>query len=111
MRHVLGDEFLLSSFTANIAKPGGVMGFHTDQWWMPKPVQAHQETVKPGSMTGARFRGRRLSHGDTAPSKLMSPAVACNIMWMLTDFTEGEWCNSRCAAESFKRTATRRGFG
>ena len=88
VRHVLGDEFLLSSFTANIAKPRGVMGLHTDQWWMPKPVQPGQETVKPGSMTGARFRGRRLSHGDTAPSESMSPAVACNVMWMLTDFTE-----------------------
>ena len=88
VRHILGDEFLLSSFTANIAKPGGVMGLHTDQWWMPKPVLPHQETVKPGSMTGARFRGRRLSQEGGTPSESMSPAVACNVMWMLTDFTE-----------------------
>ncbi len=88
VRHILGDEFLLSSFTANIAKPGGVMGLHTDQWWMPKPVRPLQESVKPGSMTGAHFRGRRLSQEDEVPSKSMPPAVACNIMWMLTDFTE-----------------------
>ena len=88
VRHILGDEFLLSSFTANIAKPGGVMGLHTDQWWMPESVQPHQETIKPGSMTRAHFRGRRLSRENAAPSKSMPPAVACNIMWMLTDFTE-----------------------
>jgi len=88
VRHILGDEFLLSSVTANIAKPGGVMGLHTDQWWMPKPVQPLQEAVKPGSMTGAKFRGRRLGREDAVPSKSMSPAVACNVMWMLTDFTE-----------------------
>ncbi|MEC8850971.1 MAG: hypothetical protein VXX43_03305, partial [Pseudomonadota bacterium] len=38
--HVLGEEFLLSSFTANIAKPGGVpMALHTDQWWAPEPTR------------------------------------------------------------------------
>ncbi len=88
VKHVLGDEFLLSSFTANIAKPGGVTGLHTDQWWMPEPGRPHRETVKPGSMTRARFRGKRLSQEDAAPSTSISPAVACNIMWMLTDFTE-----------------------
>ncbi len=88
VKHILGDEFLLSSFTANIARPGGVMGLHTDQWWMPNPVQSHQEAVKPGAMTRAHFRGRRLGREEAAPSKSISPAVACNIMWMLTDFTE-----------------------
>ena len=88
VKHVLGDEFLLSSFTANIAKPGGVTGLHTDQWWMPEPGRPHRETVKPGSMTRARFRGKRLSREDAEPSTSISPAVACNIMWMLTDFTE-----------------------
>lgn len=88
VRHILGDEFLLSSFTANIAKPGGEMGFHTDQWWMPKPVQPRQEAVKPGSMTGERFRGRRLNPEDESRPESMAPAVACNVMWMLTDFTE-----------------------
>ena len=31
--HVLGEEFQLSSFSSNIAKPGGSkMNLHTDQW-------------------------------------------------------------------------------
>ena len=38
--HALGDSYLLSSHTANIAKPGGVaMRLHTDQWWMPIPTR------------------------------------------------------------------------
>ena len=38
--HVLGEQYLLSCYTANIAKPGGVaMNLHTDQWWMPPPTR------------------------------------------------------------------------
>ena len=85
--HVLGDEFLLSSFTANIAKPGGVMGMHTDQWWMPRPVQPGCPSIKPGSITSARFRGRHVAEGGLERSMGIPPAVACNVMWMLTDFT------------------------
>lgn len=37
--HILGPRFILSTHSANIAKPGGKrMGLHTDQWWMPQPV-------------------------------------------------------------------------
>ena len=46
MSHLLGPEFLLSSFTANIAHPGGEpMVLHTDQgyvgFWTPRPVVAN----------------------------------------------------------------------
>jgi ectoine hydroxylase-related dioxygenase (phytanoyl-CoA dioxygenase family) len=46
MTHLLDDGFLLSSFTANIARPGGeTMYLHTDQgyvgFWTPKPVVAN----------------------------------------------------------------------
>ena len=46
MGHLLGADFLLSSFTANIARPGGEpMALHTDQgyvgFWTPKPVVAN----------------------------------------------------------------------
>ena len=34
--HILGKDFILSTHSANITKPGGIrMGLHTDQWWMP----------------------------------------------------------------------------
>jgi ectoine hydroxylase-related dioxygenase (phytanoyl-CoA dioxygenase family) len=46
MGHLLGPDFLLSSFTANIAHPGGEpMVLHTDQgyvgFWTPRPVVAN----------------------------------------------------------------------
>jgi ectoine hydroxylase-related dioxygenase (phytanoyl-CoA dioxygenase family) len=46
MGHLLGPDFLVSSFTANIAHPGGdPMVLHTDQgyvgFWTPKPVVAN----------------------------------------------------------------------
>jgi ectoine hydroxylase-related dioxygenase (phytanoyl-CoA dioxygenase family) len=46
MGHLLGPDFLISSFTANIAHPGGEpMGLHTDQgyigFWTPVPVVAN----------------------------------------------------------------------
>ena len=46
MSCLLGDDFLLSSLTANIARPGGdPMYLHTDQiyvdFWTPKPVVAN----------------------------------------------------------------------
>jgi ectoine hydroxylase-related dioxygenase (phytanoyl-CoA dioxygenase family) len=46
MGRLLGGDFLISSFTANIAHPGGEpMGLHTDQgyvgFWTPKPVVAN----------------------------------------------------------------------
>jgi ectoine hydroxylase-related dioxygenase (phytanoyl-CoA dioxygenase family) len=46
MTELLGPDYLLSSLTANIARPGGVpMGLHTDQlyvgFWTPRPVVAN----------------------------------------------------------------------
>jgi ectoine hydroxylase-related dioxygenase (phytanoyl-CoA dioxygenase family) len=46
MGHLLGPDFLLSSLTANIARPGSVpMGLHTDQgylgFWTPVPAVAN----------------------------------------------------------------------
>lgn len=46
MGHLLGPDFLVSSLTANIARPGGEpMTLHTDQgyvgFWTPKPLVAN----------------------------------------------------------------------
>lgn len=86
--HVLGESYLLSSFTANIANPGGIMEMHTDQWWMPPPTVPGVTVVRPGSMTNSAFRGRHFGDIDAPRTPLVQPAVACNAMWMLTDFTE-----------------------
>ena len=85
--HILGDDYLLSSFTANIARPGGIVEPHTDQWWMPKPTFPGKTVVRPGSMTRAKARGAHIGGDATASLPMIPPAVACNAMWMLTDFT------------------------
>ena len=80
---LLGDHYLLSSHTANIANPGGVaMRLHTDQWWMPPPTRIGRAGLPAGSMS------RDLFDIDTEPTSSISPPVVVNILWMLDGFTE-----------------------
>jgi ectoine hydroxylase-related dioxygenase (phytanoyl-CoA dioxygenase family) len=82
--HVLGDDYLLSSFSANIAKPGGApMNLHTDQWWMPHPIDRGPSPVPVGSIT----RERPNLAGEEEPA-MVAPCVCVNAMWMLNDFSE-----------------------
>jgi len=82
--HILGEEFILSTHSANIAKPGGVrMGLHTDQWWMPQPVRAGEEYIKPSEIS----RNAVSSFVEPDPELGISPPVVANCMWMLSDFT------------------------
>ena len=82
--HILGEDFILSTHSANIAKPGGVrMGLHTDQWWMPQPVKAGEDYIKPSEISRSAayyFLEPNLSLG-------ISPPVVANCMWMLSDFS------------------------
>ena len=56
VKEIVGDEFLVSSFGANIAKPGGVaMDLHTDQWWFPDPVNRNDDFLPPGSIKRNKF--------------------------------------------------------
>ena len=81
--HVLGKDYLLSSYGANIAKPGGIaMNLHTDQWWMPEPIHRKPSPVPAGSLT------RELSNREDDHPALIAPPVVVNVMWMLNDFTE-----------------------
>lgn len=83
MRHVLGAHYILSSFIANIANPGGVpMKLHTDQWWMPAPTNRRHK-LRVGSITRDDSGAEALD-----PPAMIAPAACCNIMWMLDDFTE-----------------------
>ncbi|MYH62707.1 MAG: phytanoyl-CoA dioxygenase family protein [Caldilineaceae bacterium SB0675_bin_29] len=81
--HVLGDDYLLSSYSANIAKPGGVaMNLHTDQWWMPHPIHREPSPVPVGSIS----RQRSNLEGEDPP-QMIAPCVCVNVMWMLNDFS------------------------
>ncbi len=81
--HVLGADYLLSSYGANIAKPGGIaMNLHTDQWWMPEPIHRNPNPVPAGSLT------RELSNRVDDHPAMIAPPVVVNVMWMLNDFSE-----------------------
>ena len=84
--HVVGEEFQLSSFTANIAKPGGLkMNLHTDQWWAPAPTRPGRRNLPVGSMTRTRFDVDP-DRGDT--SDMLAPAACSNVIFMMNAFTE-----------------------
>ena len=88
IQHVLGKEYLLSSFHAHLAHPGGSEIFHTDQFWMPPPTTEEKRTIlKPGSITRTGNRGHHVGGDLLLNAKTISPAVVCNGMWMLDDFT------------------------
>ena len=82
--HILGREFQLSTLSANIAKPGGAeMGLHTDQWWMPAPSRPNAKPVRPGNITRLDFD----RDNEEAEVVQIPPPSACNVMYMLNDFT------------------------
>ena len=83
-RSVIGEEFQLSSHGANIARRGGVkMPLHTDQWWMPAPVDPDADWLPVGSLTRTRF-----SAPPDASPQLIAPAACVNVLWMLCDVSE-----------------------
>ncbi len=82
---VLGPDYLLSTLSANIARPGGTpMGLHTDQWWMPRPLPRDAEPVRAGAIRRGEFYG----YDDSDLGRAINPPVACNVMFCLNDFTE-----------------------
>jgi len=88
IRHVLGQEYLLSAFHAHFAHPGSTKAFHTDQFWMPPPTNDRKQTLlKPGSMTRAVNRGHHVGGDELMDPVTIAPAVVCNSMWMMDDFT------------------------
>ena len=83
-RSVIGNEFQLSSHGANIARQGGVkMPLHTDQWWMPAPVDPASDQLLVGSLTRTRF-----SAAPESSPRLIAPAACVNVLWMLCDISE-----------------------
>ena len=96
--HVLGADFILSTLSANIAKPGGVrMGLHTDQWWMPQPVRsrafsrgargASPSHEQPHQRASEITRRPQPGFVQPDPSLGIAPPVVANTMWMLSDFS------------------------
>ena len=83
VRLLLGEDFLLSSHGANIAKRGGVnMPLHTDQWWMPAPIAAAVNPLPVGS-----FQRQRTPVPPAAQPALIAPCACVNVLWYLRDFS------------------------
>ena len=79
--HMLGVDFILSTHSANIAKPGGVrMGLHTDQWWMPQPVKAGESYIRPSEIT----RKADVNFVEPDVSLGISPPVVANCCLLYT---------------------------
>jgi ectoine hydroxylase-related dioxygenase (phytanoyl-CoA dioxygenase family) len=84
--YVLGEEFQLSSFSANTAKPGGIkMNLHTDQWWAPEPTRPGRRNLPVGSMSRTRF--------DVDPERddttdMIAPAAVSNVLIMMDAFSD-----------------------
>lgn len=82
---LLGPDFLLSTLSANIAKPGGLeMGLHTDQWWMPRPLPRREAPVVAGDIERGEFYGAP----EDGPETVINPPVVCNVIYFLSDFTD-----------------------
>lgn len=85
IEQVLGADHVVSCVDAQIQHPGSVtMPLHTDQWWMPPPVLPGERPSPPSDI--ARNRGDALD--PTPATGPISPAVAANVMWMITDFSD-----------------------
>ena len=85
VERLLGPGFLLSTLDAHVVRPGAeAMALHTDQWWMPPPVAPGAGYPRPGAMQ--RAQGAAINP-DTRPATI-SAAMVCNVMWLVSDFTE-----------------------
>lgn len=84
--HIIGKDFLLSSWLGSIVNPGcPLMGLHTDQWYMNQPHPRSQDpAVKSGDITRMISKPSLTDDPDT----LITPSYSVQTIWMLTDFTE-----------------------
>ncbi len=88
LKHIVGDEYLLSSYGANIAKPGGIaMDLHTDQWWLPDPVNRHEDFLPPGSINRKKFN-IKINENIANNNELISRPAVSNVLIMLNGMTK-----------------------
>ena len=88
VKQIVGEEFLVSSFGANIAKPGGMaMDLHTDQWWLPDPVSRNEEFLPSGSINRKKFNYKINKDILTNKDFISRPAVS-NVLIMLNGMSK-----------------------
>ena len=83
LQYMLGSEYLISCVDAQIQHPGATdMPLHTDQWWMPPPLDARSIRTPP-----SRFSRGENGSKDPVPSSPIADIAEANVMWFVTDFT------------------------
>ena len=88
IKKIVGEEFLVSSFGANIAKPGGMaMDLHTDQWWLPDPVSRNEEFLPSGSINRKKFNYKINKDILNNKNFISRPAVS-NVLIMLNGMSK-----------------------
>ena len=88
VKQVVGSEYLISSFGANIAKPGGVaMDLHTDQWWLPDPVRRNEDFLPSGSINRKKFN-IKVNKDISNNNELISRPAVSNVLIMLNGMTK-----------------------
>ncbi|MDC3116758.1 phytanoyl-CoA dioxygenase family protein [Alphaproteobacteria bacterium] len=87
IKQVVGNEYLISSFGANIAKPGGIaMDLHTDQWWFPDPVRRNEDFLPSGSIDRKKFN-IKVNKDISNNNELISRPAVSNVLIMLNGMT------------------------
>ena len=88
VKQIVGDEFLVSSFGANIAKPGGIaMDLHTDQWWLPDPVRRTEDFLPSGSINREKFN-YKINTDILKNTDLVSRPAVSNVLIMLNGMSK-----------------------
>ena len=88
VKQIVGSEYLISSFGANIAKPGGVaMDLHTDQWWLPDPVRRNEDFLPSGSINRRKFN-IEVNKDISNNNELISRPAVSNVLIMLNGMTK-----------------------
>ena len=88
LKHIVGDEYLVSSYGANIAKPGGIaMDLHTDQWWLPDPVSRNEEFLPSGSINRKKFN-YKINKDILNNGNLISRPAVSNVLIMLNGMSK-----------------------
>lgn len=84
VRYILGDDAILSEFSAHITWPGNKeMALHIDQWFMPQTVMPGDDYVRPSDVS----RQHQPWGGPEPADHPINPPVVCNVMFAITDFT------------------------
>ena len=88
IKEIVGEEFLVSSFGANIAKPGGIaMDLHTDQWWLPDPVNRNEKFLPSGSIKRKKFN-YKINEDILINKDLISRPAVSNVLIMLNGMSK-----------------------